>query len=157
MQLTTEITDRLKKFVTEPVVDVTVLAGQQPAHLRDWRDWECRPAIPHAGHDGTSSHFRCGRSLLPYANKKGIYILRGDTGKQQKIVFDYNKALTKGDMQAYLLTTGRHDCGSMRGVLAMNNIPPMKDEPVIDNPRISLLPRCCLFSIADAPSSQPEA
>ena len=34
--------------------------------------------------------------LTPYANKKKIYILRGEPGKQKKIPFDYKAAL-KGD------------------------------------------------------------
>ena len=34
--------------------------------------------------------------LSPYAKKTKIYILRGPQGKQQKILFDYKKAL-KGD------------------------------------------------------------
>jgi polysaccharide export outer membrane protein len=44
--------------------------------------------------------------LTPYANKKKIYILRGDPGKQQKIFFDYTKALKKGDMQGVSLVPG---------------------------------------------------
>jgi polysaccharide export outer membrane protein len=42
--------------------------------------------------------------LTPYANKKKIYILRG--GKQQKIPFDYNRAIDKGDMQGVTLVPG---------------------------------------------------
>ena len=44
--------------------------------------------------------------LTPYANKKHIYILRGDPGKQEKIAFDYTKALKKGDMQGVSLAPG---------------------------------------------------
>ena len=44
--------------------------------------------------------------LSDYANKKRIYILRGEQGKQQTIHFDYNKALKKGDMQGVLLVPG---------------------------------------------------
>jgi polysaccharide export outer membrane protein len=44
--------------------------------------------------------------LTPYANKKHIYILRGDPGKQQNIPFDYTKALKKGDMQGVTLAPG---------------------------------------------------
>jgi polysaccharide export outer membrane protein len=105
MQLTAEITDRLRKFVTEPVVDVTVLAvnskrifviGEigQPGPLSLTPDMTVLQAISTAG------------GLTPYANKKGIYILRGDTGQQQKIAFDYKKALTKGDMQGVTLQPG---------------------------------------------------
>jgi len=44
--------------------------------------------------------------LTPYANKKHIYILRGEPGKQQNIPFDYTKALKKGDMQGVSLVPG---------------------------------------------------
>jgi polysaccharide export outer membrane protein len=44
--------------------------------------------------------------LSPYANKKRIYILRGEPGKQQKIHFDYTKAVKKGDMQGVELIPG---------------------------------------------------
>ena len=105
MQLTAEITDRLKKFVTEPVVDVTVLAVKsrrifvigeigRPGPLSLMPDMTVLQAISAAG------------GLTAYANKKDIYILRGDTGKQEKIAFDYNKALTKGDMQGVSLQPG---------------------------------------------------
>jgi polysaccharide export outer membrane protein len=105
MQLTAEITASLKKFVTEPVVDVTVLAvnsrrifviGEigRAGPLSLTPDMTILQAISAAG------------GLTPYANKKGIYILRGDTGKQQKIAFDYNRALTKGDMQGVSLQPG---------------------------------------------------
>ena len=41
-----------------------------------------------------------------YANKKHMYILRGDSSKQQKIPFDYTKAMKKGDMQGVTLLPG---------------------------------------------------
>ena len=44
--------------------------------------------------------------LTPYANKKHIYILRGDPVNQKKVYFDYNKALKKGDMQGVSLIPG---------------------------------------------------
>jgi polysaccharide export outer membrane protein len=44
--------------------------------------------------------------LTAYANKKHIYILRGDAGKQKSIPFDYTKALKKGDMQGVTLVPG---------------------------------------------------
>jgi polysaccharide export outer membrane protein len=44
--------------------------------------------------------------LTPYANKKKIYILRGEQGKQQTIHFNYDKALKKDDMQGVSLVPG---------------------------------------------------
>ena len=43
--------------------------------------------------------------LTPYANKKKIYILRGDPGKQQKVPFNYKKAVN-GDMPGITLQPG---------------------------------------------------
>jgi polysaccharide export outer membrane protein len=44
--------------------------------------------------------------LSAYANKKHIYILRKDHGKERKIPFDYNKALKTGDDQGITLQPG---------------------------------------------------
>ncbi len=44
--------------------------------------------------------------LTPYANKRKIYILRGEKGKQVKIPFDYNKAVKEGNQQGVVLTPG---------------------------------------------------
>jgi polysaccharide export outer membrane protein len=44
--------------------------------------------------------------LTPYANKKHIYIQRGEPGKQKNIPFDYTKAIKKGDMQGITLAPG---------------------------------------------------
>lgn len=104
MQLEADITARLTKFVTDPVVSVTVLGvlskrvfmvGEvgRPGPLSITPGMTILQAIATAG-------------LTPYANKKHIYILRGDAAKQEKIPFDYNKALKKGDMQGVSLIPG---------------------------------------------------
>jgi polysaccharide export outer membrane protein len=105
MQLEADITERLKKFVTDPVVSVSLeavnskrifmigeIAHQGPEPITP--GMTILQAIASAG------------GLTPYANKKKIYILRGDPNKQQKIPFDYVKALKKGDMQGLTLTPG---------------------------------------------------
>ena len=105
MQLATDIKDRLKKFVTDPVVNVTVLQVNSKrvfligevnhvGPLSITPEMTVLQAIASAG------------GLTPYANKKHIYILRGEAGKKQKIPFDYNKALKKGDMQGITLIPG---------------------------------------------------
>jgi polysaccharide export outer membrane protein len=103
-QLVADITARLTKIMTDPVVDVSVLAVNSKRVF----------LIGEVGHVGPLD-IRSGMSVLqaiataggltPYA-KKHIYILRGEPGKQQKIPFDYTKALKKGDMQGVELIPG---------------------------------------------------
>ena len=105
MQLAADLTARLTKFVTDPVVSVSVLAvnskrifmaGEigRPGPLSLTPGMTILQAISTAG----------GPSV--YANKKHMYILRGDSSKQQKIPFDYTKAMKKGDMQGVTLLPG---------------------------------------------------
>ncbi len=104
MQLEADITARLTKFVTDPVVSVTVLGVLSKRVFM----------IGEVGHPGpmaitpgmTILQAIATAGLTPYANKKHIYILRGDPAKQQKILFDYNKAIKKGDMQGVTLIPG---------------------------------------------------
>jgi len=105
MQLAADITVRLKQFVTDPVVNISVLAvNSQRIFL-----------IGEIGHVGPLSitpgmtilqAIATAGGLSPYANRKHIYILRGDPGKQKKIFFDYTKAVKKGDMQGVSLVPG---------------------------------------------------
>lgn len=104
MQLEADITARLTKFVTDPVVSVTVLGVLSKRVFM----------IGEVGHPGPMS-LTPGMTILqaiatagltPYASKKHIYILRGDPAKQEKILFDYNKAIKKGDMQGVTLVPG---------------------------------------------------
>lgn len=104
-QLGTEITARLKKFVTDPTVNVAVLAVNSKRVI----------LIGEVGHVGQLTMspgmtvlqaIASAGGLTPYANKKHIYILRGEPGKQQKIKFDYKKALATGDMQGITLLAG---------------------------------------------------
>jgi len=105
MALASEIADHLKKFMNDPTVTVTVTAANSrritfigevghPGALQLTRSMTMLQAIAAAG------------GVTPYANKRKIYILRGDQGKQQKIPFDYNKALKKGDMQGVTPRSG---------------------------------------------------
>jgi polysaccharide export outer membrane protein len=105
MQLAADLTDRFKKFVTDPVVGVTVQAVNSNRIF----------LIGEVGHVGPLSMtpgmtvlqaIAAAGGLTPYANWKSIYILRGDPGKQQKIPFNYDKALKTGDMQRISLQTG---------------------------------------------------
>ena len=105
MALAAEIQDGLKKFINDPSVTVTVTAVNSrkiffigevlrsgPVPLT--RSMTMLQAISAAG------------GLSPYANKKKIYILREEKGKQVKIPFDYSKALKEGNQQGVELKPG---------------------------------------------------
>ena len=102
MQLSADITERLKKFVTDPVVDVAVLAVNSKHVFMIGEVMHVGPLAITPGMTILQAVSAAG-GLTPYANRKHIYILRGDPGKQEKIAFDYNKALKKGDMQGISL------------------------------------------------------
>ncbi len=105
MQLAQEITSRLKKLITDPSVTVSVLSiTSKRIYL-----------IGEVGHVGPLS-MTPGMTPLQaiataggpgaYANMKKIYILRTVAGKQQKIPFNYKKAIKDGDMQGVTLISG---------------------------------------------------
>lgn len=105
MLLGNTITQRLKKFVTNPTVTVTVTAVnsrrifvigevQHVGSLALSEDMTPLQAIASAG------------GLTPYANARHIYILRGLSGKQRKIPFNYKKAIKNGDLQGISLLPG---------------------------------------------------
>jgi polysaccharide export outer membrane protein len=104
-QLAAEVTTRDSKLIIDPVVTVTVMQVNskrvfligEVAHvgpLNITPGMTILQAIASAG------------GLTPYANKKHIYILRGDPTKPQKIPFDYTKAVKKMDMQGISLVPG---------------------------------------------------
>jgi len=106
MQLSADITTRLKQFIIDSVtVNVSVLAVNSK---RVYLIGEVMHVGPLAITPGLTilQAIATAGGLTPYANKKHIYILRGDPGKQQNIPFDYTKALKKGDMQGITLAPG---------------------------------------------------
>lgn len=105
MQLRADLTTRLKKFVTDPVVDVTVTAVNSKQVFFVGEVGHVGPLQLTPGMTILQAIATAG-GLTPYANKKKIYILRGEQGKQQKIPFDYDKALKKDDMQGVSLVPG---------------------------------------------------
>lgn len=105
MQLSDAIAARLKQYINSPLVTVTVLAvnskkvfllGEvtKPGELPLTPGMSPLQAIATAG------------GLTPYANSRRIYILRTDGGKQQKIAFDYKKAIKDGNLQGVTLKAG---------------------------------------------------
>jgi polysaccharide export outer membrane protein len=105
-QLAADLTVLLKKYITDPEGRVTVsVLGINSKRVYFYGEGIGKPgplnltpamtilqAIDSAG------------GLGPYANKKKIYVLRNVQGKQQKIFFDYSKALKTGD--SFLLVPG---------------------------------------------------
>jgi polysaccharide biosynthesis/export protein len=95
MQLAADITQRLKKYVQDPIVSVVVLGVNSQRIFM----------IGQVGHVGALSMtpgmtplqaIAAAGGLSPFAHSKKIYILRGTGAAQKKIPFDYKKAL-KGD------------------------------------------------------------
>ena len=105
MQLGDNITALLKQsqFVIDPVVTVTVLAVNSKLVYMIGEINHVGPVNITPGMTVLQAIASAG-GLTPYANKKNIYILRGD--KQQRIPFDYTKAIRKGDMQGITLAPG---------------------------------------------------
>lgn len=103
--LSTELSSRLKKYINDPLVTVTVVTVNskrifllgEVGHVGGMPmtpDMTPLQAIAAAG------------GLTPYANARHIYILRTDNGKQKKIFFDYKKAIKSGNEQGIVLVPG---------------------------------------------------
>lgn len=101
MQLAADITERLRKFVQDPEVSVTVtgvnskriyILGEvgRPGPMALQPSMTVLQALASSG------------GLSPYANGKKIYILRNESGGQEKLWFNYKKAL-KGDNSKNIL------------------------------------------------------
>ena len=100
-----EVAARLKKYITDPSVNVVVLAVfpkqvyllGEVAHvgaLAITPEMTPLQAIAAAG------------GVTAFAKTKNIYILRGLQGKQRKIFFNYKKAIKDGNEQGVSLVPG---------------------------------------------------
>ena len=105
MQLGTNLSQQLKKYVQDPLVTVLV------AQVNSQRIF----LVGEVGHVGPVpitpgmtplQAIAAGGGLTPYARKKKIYILRGPEGHQQKIPFDYKAALGGNSPQNGTLQPG---------------------------------------------------
>jgi polysaccharide export outer membrane protein len=105
MQLSGDITEKLKKFITDPTVNVSVLAVNSKHIYLVGEVGRVGPLAMTPGMTILQAIVSAG-GVTPFANKKKIYILRGEAGSQQKIPFDYTKAVKKGDMQGIVLVPG---------------------------------------------------
>jgi polysaccharide export outer membrane protein len=95
MHLAHDITLKLKKFIQDPIVAVTVVAVKSQ---RVYLIGEVAHAGPIELTPGMTplQAIAQGGGLSPYTSGKHIYILRGPQGKQTKIPFNYKLAI-KGD------------------------------------------------------------
>ncbi len=94
MQLAGSLTEKLKKYVTDPRVTVVVTA------MNSQRIYVLGEVL-HTGAMALTPHMSVLQALATsgftqFANTKGIYVLRQENGKQNKIAVNY-KQLIKGN------------------------------------------------------------
>jgi polysaccharide biosynthesis/export protein len=94
MQLAASITEKLKKYVTDPRVTVVVtqMNSQRFYVTGEVLHTGTIPLLPNM----TVLQALASAGFTQFANLKGIYVLRMENGKQRKIAINY-KALVKGE------------------------------------------------------------
>jgi polysaccharide export outer membrane protein len=95
LQLADDITDKLKKFIQDPNVTVTLTAMNSKKVYMIGEIGKMGPIEMTPGMTLLQAIASAG-GLTPYANAKKIYILRIEGGKQRKIFVQYKQAL-RGD------------------------------------------------------------
>ena len=103
--LSSEITERLRKFINDPAVTVTVL-GVNSKHIFLLGEVLKPGEIPLSPGLTPLQAIASAGGLTAYANAKHIYILRSAGGQQQKIKFDYKLAIKSGNLQGVTLASG---------------------------------------------------
>ena len=94
MQLAASISDKLKKYITDPhvTVEVTQMNSQRVYITGEVQ----HPGAMNLTPNMTVLQALASAGFTQFANTKGIYVLRTDAGKQQKIPVNYKK-LVKGE------------------------------------------------------------
>lgn len=94
MQLANSLTERLKKFISDPRVTVVVtqMNSQKVYILGEVTHTGAMPLTPNM----TVLQAVASAGLTQFANTKGIYVLRTESGRQQKFAFNY-KNVVKGE------------------------------------------------------------
>lgn len=105
MHLSDSIKERLKKFINDPSVTVTVL-GVNSKHIFLLGEVGKPGELPLTPGLGPLQAIASMGGLTQFANAKHIYILRTESGKQLKIPFNYKKAIKTGDQQGVTLAPG---------------------------------------------------
>jgi polysaccharide biosynthesis/export protein len=104
MALSADISQRLKKYIQDPVVTVVVLGVNSQRIFTVGELNKVGPVMLTPGMTPLQAIVAAG-GLTQFANSKHIYILRSAGGKQEKIPFNYKTAL-KGDNQGVTLVPG---------------------------------------------------
>lgn len=104
MALSADISQRLKKYIQDPVVTVVVLGVNSQRIFAVGEVNKVGPIMLTPGMTPLQAIVSAG-GLSQFANSKRIYVLRTVAGKQQKIPFNYKAAL-KGDNEGILLIPG---------------------------------------------------
>ncbi len=99
-----DIAERLKKYITDPLVTVTVIGVAPKEIFLIGEIQKTGPIILTPGMNTLQAIAAAG-GLSPFAKKK-LYILRKDAKGEQKISFDYKRALKTGDSQGITLMPG---------------------------------------------------
>ena len=102
--LSTDISQRLKKYIQDPVVTVVVLGVNSQRVFLVGEVGKVGPVVMSPGMTPLQA-IVTGGGITPFANSKRIYILRTTAGKQQKIPFNYKQAL-KGENAGVSLLPG---------------------------------------------------
>jgi polysaccharide export outer membrane protein len=96
MQLAASLTEKLKKYVTDPRVTVVVTAmNSQRIYVLG--------EVTHTGAMALTPNMTVLQALASagftqFANTKGIYVLRTENGKQNKLPFNYKKVIKGEDV-----------------------------------------------------------
>ncbi len=104
MALSNDITQRLRKYIQDPVVTVAVLGVNSQRIFMVGEVGKVGPVMLTPGMTPLQAIVSAG-GLSQFANSKRIYILRTVSGKQQKIPFNYKQAL-KGENSRMTLLPG---------------------------------------------------
>jgi polysaccharide export outer membrane protein len=104
MALSADISQRLKKYIQDPVVTVVVLGVESQRIFLVGEVNKVGPLMLTPGMTTLQAIVTAG-GLTQFANSKHIYILRKVAGKEQKMPFNYKLAL-KGDNQGVSLLPG---------------------------------------------------
>jgi polysaccharide export outer membrane protein len=105
MQLASDITVKLKKYIQDPNVSVVVMADSSQRIFLIGEVGHVGP-IPMTPGMTPLQAIAAGGGLSTFANSKKIYILRNEGGKQQKIPFNYKQALKGESSQDVTLKPG---------------------------------------------------
>ena len=104
-ELSADITEKLKKYIQDPLVTVTVTAVNSQKVYVVGEVQHVGPVDLSPGMTPLEAIASAG-GMSQYASGKHSYILRGEPGKQKKIPFDYKKALKGSPDQNIVLQTG---------------------------------------------------